>query len=82
MASGRPVIAISEGGAAETVIDGKTGSHFKNQTSADIIQAVKNFNQNDYNPEEIVEWAQKFDTKVFQAKIKKAVSAAFDSLPK
>ena len=74
MASGRPVIAISQGGAAETVIEGLTGLHFNEQTSKSIIEAVKKFNPTNYDPIKIRQFAEKFDTEVFISKIEKAVN--------
>ena len=43
MACGTPVIALDNGGTAETVIDGVNGVHFKNQTPKDIITATQRF---------------------------------------
>lgn len=82
MASGRPVIAINIGGAAETVIEGKTGTLFSEQTPQSIIEAVTRFNKMTFNPAEIRSWAEKFDIKVFQDKIKKAVDQANEHLEK
>ena len=43
MACGTPVIALNKGGTKETVIDAKTGVHFKEQTTQSIINAVQRF---------------------------------------
>ena len=40
MASGAPVIAFGEGGAAETVIDGRTGLFFRPQSAEGLMEAV------------------------------------------
>lgn len=45
MASGAPVIAYGEGGAAETVIDGQTGILFRPQTVDGLIAAVTTLEQ-------------------------------------
>ncbi len=82
MASGRPVIALGLGGSAETVIPGKTGLLFQEQTADSLITAVKDFKPEDYNPDEIRAWAKKFDTSVFKDKMKKAVETAYSSLGK
>jgi glycosyltransferase involved in cell wall biosynthesis len=42
-ACGTPVIAYGKGGARETVIDGRTGLFFNDQTPAAIIKAVSEF---------------------------------------
>jgi glycosyltransferase involved in cell wall biosynthesis len=43
MASGRPVIAYGRGGALETVLDGRTGLLFQEQTVDSLIDAVTRF---------------------------------------
>jgi glycosyltransferase involved in cell wall biosynthesis len=43
MASGCPVIAFAKGGALETVVDGKTGIFFFEQTEDAVIKAVEQF---------------------------------------
>jgi glycosyltransferase involved in cell wall biosynthesis len=43
MASGRPVIAFARGGAVETVLDGKTGLLFAEQTAESLMDAVARF---------------------------------------
>jgi len=45
MSCGTPVIAWNYGGTAETVIDGKTGIHFSDQTKDSIITAVNKFEE-------------------------------------
>ncbi len=50
MACGTPVIALNNGGTAETVIDGVNGIHFRKQTIEDIIEAVKKFETLKFNP--------------------------------
>lgn len=42
-ASGRPVIAYAKGGALETVIDGKTGLYFHEQSGAALNAAIDEF---------------------------------------
>lgn len=41
MACGTPVIALSDGGALETVIEGETGVFFARQTEDELIEAVR-----------------------------------------
>ena len=43
MASGRPVIALGRGGAAETVADGLTGLHFAEQSAGALRAALDRF---------------------------------------
>lgn len=42
-AAGSPVIAYGEGGALETVIDGKTGRFFREQTPQSLADTIVNF---------------------------------------
>src|SRR3990167_7329465 len=45
MASGRPVIAFRGGGAMETIIEGKTGIFFNQQTSEALEECLKTFDE-------------------------------------
>ncbi len=45
-ASGTPVIAFRKGGATETVLDGKSGIFFDQQSTADLVQAITRFERN------------------------------------
>lgn len=71
MASGRPVIALSEGGALDTVIDGTTGIYFKKQTVKDLSEAVEHYQKNKktFKPALIREHAKQFDSSVFKRKL-------------
>lgn len=69
MASGRPVIAYRGGGALETVVEGKTGLFFNEQTAGSIIDTIKTFDSDKFDPVAIREHAAKFDKEIFKAKI-------------
>ena len=71
MASGKPVIAPSEGGYKETVIDKLTGCLIDDINEEKIISAVKEINQDPQKYKEAcLKHAQKFDTEIFINKIK------------
>lgn len=70
MASGRPVIAYAKGGALETVINGKTGLFFYEQTSEAIVEAVKKFESMSFDPISIREHALEFDQEIFENRIR------------
>ena len=67
MASGRPVIAFRRGGVTETVVDGRTGLFFDQQTPDAIIEAVIRCERTDFDPDEIVMHARRFGADVFKA---------------
>ncbi len=71
MASGRPVIAYGGGGALETVIDGRTGILFGEQTVEGVNGAVSRFEANagDFDPGVMRAHAMEFDTAVFKQKM-------------
>lgn len=69
MAAGRPVIAYAGGGALETVIPGKTGTLFAEQSVAAIIEAVEGFNTEKVDPESIRQHAQTFDVAHFKTQM-------------
>lgn len=75
MACGMPVITLSKGGTAETVVDGKTGILFDSQNTDSIVKAVLRFEEkeNTFNPQEISNHAKQFSRKIFEDKIKEYV---------
>lgn len=81
MASGRPVIAYARGGALETVVDGKTGVFFSEQTERSLMDAVERFEATEkkYNSEEIRKHAASFDRSRFQSEIRAFVKERFES---
>jgi glycosyltransferase involved in cell wall biosynthesis len=76
MACGTPVIAFGTGGAAETVVDGKTGILFPEQTVNSIIEAVNKFDNisSKLNYSEISQHAQKFNRDTFEKNINEYVN--------
>jgi glycosyltransferase involved in cell wall biosynthesis len=87
MACGRPVIAYGAGGILETVIEGKTGVFFREQTVEALTKAVDRFEQEEtrFCAQEIREHAELFATSVFKKKfvafIEKAMNASLDVDP-
>ncbi len=66
MASGRPVIALGQGGATETVLAGVTGEFFAEEKSEDVAKAVAAFDHKRYDPQRIREHALKFSKENFK----------------
>lgn len=77
-ACGTPVIAFKEGGALETVIEGKTGTFFFPQTKEALIEKIKSFDRSKFNPETLRNHALKFDKEVFKRQIKDFVMAEYE----
>ncbi len=67
MASGRPVIAYGRGGAVETVVDGRTGLFFSEQTVESLTDAVRRFEamEHSFVPEDIRRHATRFGVERF-----------------
>ncbi len=66
-AAGIPVIAFGKGGVRETIIEGKTGLFFYQQTVKEIVSAVKAFEkQDDFDPNVIEKHAEQFSKERFQ----------------
>jgi len=73
MACARPVIAYRAGGAEESVKEGKTGIFFNEQKIGALVEAVKNFRPEKFNPEKIRLHAEQFGKNIFKDKIRKFV---------
>jgi glycosyltransferase involved in cell wall biosynthesis len=80
MASGTPVIALGKGGTAETVLNGKTGIHLKEQSVPGIIEAVNLLESNldHFDPILIRKHSEQFSRKIFETKIKSYVTEKID----
>jgi glycosyltransferase involved in cell wall biosynthesis len=67
-ACGTPVIAFKKGGTLESVVEGKTGLFFEEQTVESIMNAVMQFDSGEFefDVEEIVKHADGFSTKRFK----------------
>ncbi len=70
-AAGRPVIAFRRGGALESVIEGKTGMFFDEQTAASLADAVTRFESQTFQPAECRANASRFQPEQFRARIKR-----------
>jgi glycosyltransferase involved in cell wall biosynthesis len=75
MACGRPVIAFRRGGALETVVEGRTGLFFDEQTEGSLLAAVERFEdiEETFDPADIRRHALGFDRQVFKAEFKARV---------
>lgn len=72
-AAGCPVIAYYKGGASEIVRDGETGLLFKEQTSASLIEAVKQFESIKLNSKAASDNAARFSSERFRDEFSKFV---------
>ena len=77
MASGRPVIAYRKGGALETVVEGKTGVFFDEQTEESLKEVILKFDRQKFSKEEIRKHAELFDEEIFKKKIDSFVNEKY-----
>lgn len=76
MASGRPVIAFPDGGAKETVVDGKTGIFLQEQTWEHLAGVIIPFQKMHFDAMVIREHATTFSPEKFAQSIRLAVEHA------
>ncbi|HTY08267.1 MAG TPA: glycosyltransferase [Candidatus Edwardsbacteria bacterium] len=69
-ACGRPVIAYGRGGALETVVEGRTGLFFGEQTADALARAVQAFEAMTFDPAQIRRHAESFDQSLFAQRLK------------
>ncbi len=72
-AAGRPVIAFGEGGATESVIDGRTGVLFREQSVAALQSAVETADAVDWSSHACITNARRFDETTFRSAILEVV---------
>lgn len=78
MASGCPVIAYGVGGVTETVIPGKTGVFFYEQTWEALVDTLLGFDARAWDREAIREHAMKFSAAEFKLRVKRYVEDRYE----
>jgi len=73
MSQGTPVIAYGKGGALETVVDGKTGVLFNEQSAESIYNAVKKFEKIKFADSDLLKQPEKYSLKRFQKEIREFI---------
>lgn len=74
-AAGRPVIAIRAGGATETVVEGRTGVFFDQQTPESLMAAIQEFELMTWDRQHLIDHARQFGREVFSSSIKQFVQS-------
>jgi glycosyltransferase involved in cell wall biosynthesis len=82
-AAGCPVISYQKGGALETVIDGKTGIFFQEQTRDSLRDAIERFTQTQdpFLEDDLVANAQQFSAERFKQEFAKFAGMASTGNP-
>lgn len=66
MASGKPCIAVDEGGFKETVIQGKTGVLIRRPYVKNLVRAIRDFDRYHFSPKVCRKQAEKFSEQRFK----------------
>jgi glycosyltransferase involved in cell wall biosynthesis len=76
MASGRPVIAYGKGGVLDSVIPGKTGLFFQEQSSEALNVAIADYESKEatFDSEIIRQHAHDFSKEIFEKRIKETIA--------
>ncbi|SHG85993.1 glycosyltransferase [Cognatishimia maritima] len=77
MASGRPVIAFGKGGVRDSVVPGKTGFFFQDQSASALVEAVREFEESGLEArcgDACVQQAAQFSERAFQEGILRNLS--------
>jgi glycosyltransferase involved in cell wall biosynthesis len=75
-AAGRPVIALHEGGARETVLEGVTGTFYETPDAGALAAAVGRFDALAIDPNACVQNARRFDVEHFRRGMRAVVDDA------
>jgi glycosyltransferase involved in cell wall biosynthesis len=76
-ACGKPVVAYRAGGATETIIEGKTGVFFGEQTWQSLAAKLQSFKAAKFKPEECRRNALRFNKERFKKEFKKRVEEEY-----
>jgi len=74
MAAGKPVLALREGGALETIIEGKTGEFFDAPIVELLADGVRRINEKTYDYKYIRKHAEQFSVGVFINNMEKYIN--------
>ncbi len=74
-ALGKPVIAFREGGCLETVIDGKTGIFFENQTTDSLKKAIINLSLKKIKVKDCMDNAERFSKDHFIKNFRQTIAS-------
>lgn len=82
-ACGRPVVAYARGGALETVIEGRTGCFFHEQTPEALAAAVRRMERHPvpWNPAEIRHQVERFSEEIFHQKSQHLLARLMEHRP-
>ncbi|MCB9806693.1 glycosyltransferase [Candidatus Peribacteria bacterium] len=75
MSYGVPVIAYGEGGATETVVHGKTGLLFSEQTVESLVNTLVKFREMSWDVDSIVEQSGLFSEERFEKEFRDAIAS-------
>jgi glycosyltransferase involved in cell wall biosynthesis len=79
LASGRPVIALGDGGVRESVREGETGTYYERAEPESLAAVVEAFDPMAVDPAACVAAAQRFGTERFQAALRAIVARAVEA---
>jgi glycosyltransferase involved in cell wall biosynthesis len=68
-AAGKPVVALGQGGALESLVDGVTGTFFASHDADDVLDAIRRCDAISTSPEEIARLARRFSPEVFRQRL-------------
>jgi glycosyltransferase involved in cell wall biosynthesis len=75
-ASGRPVLALGEGGSRETVVDGVTGTLVEDGSPERFAEAMREVDFSRFDPSAARANAERFSATRFRERLRAAVGAA------
>ena len=74
-ALGCPVIAYKKGGALDTIVEGKTGLFFNEQSVYSLVDAVKRFDRMKFSTQNLIDNAKRFSKISFRGKFNKIINS-------
>lgn len=77
-AAGTPVVAYGRGGVLETVVSGITGLFFKEQSAAELIKTLEEFEKISWSVKLIREHAEKFGVHRFKIEFKQFIEKQWE----
>ncbi len=76
-ACGKPVIAFAAGGALDSVVEGVTGTFFREPTAQSLVEIIRCFDERQFDAQTIRQHAEKFGVDVFKDKLRAVIRRVY-----
>jgi len=78
LAHGVPVVAYYGGGPKETLVEGVTGTFFRNHTAGDMVRAMTRLNRKRFDPNALYRYAARYGEEEFSSQLVRYIRREYE----